>query len=77
MSAQILYAVWSRLHHRGLVVDPAPPAAVLTQFRRGSGVGLPNLKREITATDVSVAERPPLATQAPLMRRRGPLAARP
>ncbi|MFD0972675.1 glucosyl-3-phosphoglycerate synthase [Plantactinospora endophytica] len=62
MSAQILYTVWSRLHRRGLVAEPVPPAAVLTQFRRGSDRVLPKLEREIVVTDVAVAERPPLAS---------------
>jgi len=70
MSAQILYTVWSRLHRRGLVTEPHPPAGMLTQFRRGDGVGLPNLDREISITDVSVQERPPLITLARRMRRR-------
>ncbi|WP_407951754.1 glucosyl-3-phosphoglycerate synthase [Plantactinospora veratri] len=62
MSAQILYTVWSRLHRRGLVAEPVPPAAALTQFRRGGDHALPNLDREIVVTDVTVAERPPLAS---------------
>jgi glucosyl-3-phosphoglycerate synthase len=70
MSAQILYTVWSRLHRRGLVADPVPPAAALTQFRRGGPGTLPNLGREIAVADVSVAERPPLATLAPRIRAR-------
>jgi glucosyl-3-phosphoglycerate synthase len=67
MSAQILYTAWSRLHRRGLAVDPVPPAALLAQFRRGGNRPLPNLDREITVTDVSVAERPPLADLAGTM----------
>jgi glucosyl-3-phosphoglycerate synthase len=68
MSAQILYTAWSRLHRRGLVAEPVPPAAALTQFRRGGDQALPNLDREIEVSDVSVAERPPLATVARRMR---------
>jgi glucosyl-3-phosphoglycerate synthase len=64
MSAQILYTVWSRLHRRGLVTQPQPPTALLAQFRRGGEAALPNLGREITLTDVAVAERPPLAQVA-------------
>ncbi|MEJ3748708.1 glucosyl-3-phosphoglycerate synthase [Actinomycetes bacterium KLBMP 9797] len=61
MAAQILYTAWSRLHRRGMVDAPAPPAAVLTQFRRG-GTALPNLDREVVLSDVAVTERPPLAS---------------
>ncbi|MBE1492276.1 glucosyl-3-phosphoglycerate synthase [Plantactinospora soyae] len=68
MSAQILYTVWSRLHRRGLVAEPVPPAAALTQFRRGGDQVLPNLDRQIEVTDISVAERPPLTTVARQMR---------
>ncbi|MFC6020304.1 glucosyl-3-phosphoglycerate synthase [Plantactinospora solaniradicis] len=68
MSAQILYTAWSRLHRRGLVAEPVPPTAALTQFRRGGNQALPHLDREIEVTDVSVAERPPLATVARQMR---------
>jgi glucosyl-3-phosphoglycerate synthase len=68
MSAQILYTAWSRLHRRGLVTEPVPPTAALTQFRRGGDRALPDLDREIEVTDVSVAERPPLATVARRMR---------
>jgi glucosyl-3-phosphoglycerate synthase len=64
MAGQILYTAWSRLHHRGLVTEPVPPSCTLTQFRRGAGVGLPHLDREITVADVSVDERPPLVSQA-------------
>lgn len=60
MAAQILLTAWSRLHRKGMVATPTPPADVLTQFRRG-GAALPNLDREIVVTDVSVTERPPLA----------------
>ncbi len=70
MSAQILYTAWSRLHRRGLVTTAVPPAALLTQFRRGGGSGLPNLDREIAVVDVSVDERPPLITEAHRMRSR-------
>jgi glucosyl-3-phosphoglycerate synthase len=69
MATQILLTAWGRLHRRGLVVDPLPPTTVLTQFRRGGEGVLPNLEREITVTDVSVAERPPLATMTRRPRR--------
>ncbi len=77
MSAQILYTVWSRLHRRGLVAEPHPPTALLTQFRRGGDTALPNLDREITLTDVSVAERPPLAEIAGVVRASRPAVTRP
>ncbi|HEX8631263.1 MAG TPA: glucosyl-3-phosphoglycerate synthase [Catenuloplanes sp.] len=67
MSAQIMMTAWSRLHRRGMVLDPVPPGSVLTQFRRG-GDALPNLEREITVSDVAVKERPPLASLAPRAR---------
>ncbi|HEX7745239.1 MAG TPA: glucosyl-3-phosphoglycerate synthase [Micromonosporaceae bacterium] len=60
MSAQILLTAWTRLHRQGWVFDTSPPAAMLTQFRRGGAEALPNLEREIVVTDVSVEERPPL-----------------
>jgi hypothetical protein len=31
MAAQILYTVWSRLHRRGLVAHPVPPAGTLVE----------------------------------------------
>lgn len=61
MAAQILFTAWSRLHRKGMVGTPTPPAGVLTQFRRGGADALPNLGRDIVLTDVSVTERPPLA----------------
>ena len=64
MSAQILYTAWSRLYRRGLVTLPVPPASTVTQFSRSAGAGMHNLDREITVTDISVDERPPLRTQA-------------
>jgi glucosyl-3-phosphoglycerate synthase len=64
MAAQILYTVWSRLHRRGLVANPVPPAGTLTQFRRGSDAALPNLDRQMVVADVTVEERPPLAELA-------------
>jgi glucosyl-3-phosphoglycerate synthase len=77
MAAQILLTVWSRLHRRGLVAHPAPPATLLTQFRRGGQDNLPNLDRQIVVSDIAVAERPPLAQTTPPRRRRRAVAARP
>ncbi|GLY93761.1 glucosyl-3-phosphoglycerate synthase [Actinoplanes sp. NBRC 103695] len=62
MSAQIMVTAWSRLHRRGLVTEPQPPATALTQFSRGGTDPLPHLNREVSTADVSVGERPPLAT---------------
>ncbi|AGL18663.1 glucosyl-3-phosphoglycerate synthase [Actinoplanes sp. N902-109] len=64
MSAQIMVTAWSRLHRRGLVSEPLPPATLLTQFRRGGDNALPHLDREIVVTDTVVTERPPLASLA-------------
>ena len=61
MSAQIMVTAWGRLHRAGLAATPLPPSTMLTQFRRG-GRALPGLDREIVVNDVSVDERPPLAT---------------
>jgi glucosyl-3-phosphoglycerate synthase len=77
MAAQILLTVWARLHRRGLVTDPVPPATVLTQFRRGGHDNLPNLDREIVVSDVAVGERPPLAQATASRRRHRTVAARP
>jgi glucosyl-3-phosphoglycerate synthase len=68
MSAQILLTAWTRLHRQGWVLDTTPPAALLTQFRRGGEEALPNLEREIVVTDVSVQERPPLVQVLDRMR---------
>jgi glucosyl-3-phosphoglycerate synthase len=64
MSAQIMVTAWSRLYRRGVVTEPMPPSTLLTQFRRGGKDVLPHLNREIAVTDISVQERPPLATMA-------------
>ncbi|WP_346534583.1 glucosyl-3-phosphoglycerate synthase [Micromonospora sp. DPT] len=61
MSAQIMHTAWSRLQRRGWASPGTMPATMLTQFRRGGSDALPNLDREIVVSDVSVAERPPLA----------------
>ncbi len=62
MAAQIQIAAWSRLVRDGRATAGAPPPKGLTQFRRGGEQSLPNLGREIVVTDISVDERPPLAT---------------
>jgi len=55
MAAQIMLTAWSRLERQGRVVTPEPLNATLLQFdkeRRGRA----------RVSDVSVAERPPLAS---------------
>ena len=64
MSAQIMVTAWSRLYRRGMVTEPAPPASLLVQFRRGGEDVLPHLNREITVHDVGVGERPPLRSMS-------------
>ena len=62
MSAQIMVTAWSRLHRRGLVTEPFPPATQLVQFSRGTEAEvLPQLNRQVTVADIVVDERPPLA----------------
>ncbi|WP_341715976.1 glucosyl-3-phosphoglycerate synthase [Micromonospora sp. FIMYZ51] len=70
MSAQIMLTVWSRLQRRGWANPELLPTPLLTQFRRGGSDALPNLDREIVVSDVSVAERPPLAELRHLLPRR-------
>jgi glucosyl-3-phosphoglycerate synthase len=62
MSAQIMVTAWRRLHRHGQVAEPLPPSTLLTQFRRSGTDRLPYLNRQISVADVSVDERPPLAT---------------
>ncbi|WP_250030726.1 glucosyl-3-phosphoglycerate synthase [Paractinoplanes maris] len=62
MSAQIMVTAWSRLHRQGLAATPLPPTTLLTQFQRGGDDVLPHLNRQVTVSDVSVEERPPLAS---------------
>ncbi|MCG5215980.1 glucosyl-3-phosphoglycerate synthase [Streptosporangium sp. KLBMP 9127] len=52
MAAQIMLTAWSRLERQGRVVSPEPPASLLLQYEHG----VPGV------SDVSVAERPPLAS---------------
>ncbi|WP_229074127.1 glucosyl-3-phosphoglycerate synthase [Actinoplanes sp. DH11] len=65
MASQIMVTAWSRMHRRGLVVEPTPPSTLLTQFRRGGDDALPNLDRQIAVTDTAVTERPPLVSLDP------------
>jgi glucosyl-3-phosphoglycerate synthase len=62
MAAQIQLTAWSRLVRRGDADGAVPLPGLLTQFRRDGDHPLPGLERGIVVSDVSVAERPPLAT---------------
>jgi glucosyl-3-phosphoglycerate synthase len=55
MAGQIMLTAWSRLERQGRVLAPTPPAGTLLQFGLDGRAGL---------VDVSVAERPPLASLA-------------
>lgn len=62
MAAQIQLTAWSRLVRQGRADGSVPLPSALTQFRRGGTQLLTNLGREIVVSDVSIDERPPLAT---------------
>jgi glucosyl-3-phosphoglycerate synthase len=62
MAAQIQLTAWSRLVRQGRADGRDPLPATMTQFRRGGDHPLPSLGRDIVVSDVSVAERPPLAS---------------
>lgn len=53
MAGQIILTAWSRLERQGRIVSSEPPATGLLQF---------TLDRGVTLSDVSITERPPLAT---------------
>ncbi|GAA3314908.1 glucosyl-3-phosphoglycerate synthase [Nonomuraea dietziae] len=55
MSGQIMLTAWSRLERQGRIVASEPPATLLRQFNPD------------TFTNVSVAERPPLASLSAVM----------
>ncbi|MET9340138.1 MULTISPECIES: glucosyl-3-phosphoglycerate synthase [unclassified Nonomuraea] len=55
MAGQIILTAWSRLERQGRIVASEPPATLLRQFHPD------------TVTDVSVAERPPLASLIDVM----------
>nr|PZN48206.1 MAG: glucosyl-3-phosphoglycerate synthase [Actinomycetota bacterium] len=55
MAAQIMLTAWSRLERQGRVVTPEPLNATLLQFDRDG-------RGRARVSDVSVAERPPLAS---------------
>ncbi|GGM86069.1 glucosyl-3-phosphoglycerate synthase [Thermopolyspora flexuosa] len=55
MAAQIMLTAWSRLERQGRVVTPEPLNATLLQFDRDE-------RGRARVSDVSVAERPPLAS---------------
>ena len=62
MAAQIQLTAWSRLVRQGRADGSEPLPTEMTQFRRGGDHPLPSLGREIVVSDVSVGERPPLAS---------------
>ena len=62
MAAQIQLTAWSRLVRQGRADGSDPLPTEMTQFRRGGDHPLPSLGREIVVSDVSVDERPPLAS---------------
>ncbi len=55
MAGQVMLTAWGRLDRLGRIVESAPPATTLTQFRRGAD----GLRWETTET--AVTDRPPLA----------------
>jgi glucosyl-3-phosphoglycerate synthase len=55
MAGQVMLTAWGRLDRLGRIVESAPPATTLTQFRRGAE----GLRWETTET--AVTDRPPLA----------------
>lgn len=62
MSAQILHTAWNRLQRRGWAATDAMPASWLTQFVPDPAS--PSGRRALTS-DITVTERPPLATLTP------------
>ncbi|PXY19166.1 glucosyl-3-phosphoglycerate synthase [Prauserella muralis] len=60
MSGQIMLTILDRLDTYGRLVTAEPPATLLAQFRRGAGVR--GVERELVLTDVSLTQRPPLAS---------------
>ena len=55
MAGQVMLTAWSRLDRLGRIVESAPPATTLTQFRRDEG----GLRWETTET--AGVDRPPMA----------------
>ncbi len=58
MAGQVMLTAWGRLNRLGRIVESAPPATTLTQFRRGPA-GL-----RWATTETAAADRPPLAAVA-------------
>lgn len=58
MAGQVMLTAWGRLDRQGRIVESAPPATTLTQFRRDNG-GL-----RWHTTETAAADRPPLAQVA-------------
>ncbi|MEU6642986.1 glucosyl-3-phosphoglycerate synthase [Saccharomonospora sp. NPDC046836] len=61
MSGQIMLTIVDRLKHYGRLVTSQPPATLLAQFRRGGDAGH-GVERELVLTDLTLHQRPPLAT---------------
>ena len=60
MSGQIMLTLFDRLERYGRLVSAQPPATSFAQFRRGeSGHGV---AREMVVTDLTLHQRPPLAS---------------
>ncbi|WP_167175901.1 glucosyl-3-phosphoglycerate synthase [Saccharomonospora amisosensis] len=63
MAGQIILTIMERLDGYGRLVSAEPPSPLLAQFRGGgSGEGV---DRELLVTDLTVRQRPPLATVRP------------
>jgi glucosyl-3-phosphoglycerate synthase len=54
MAGRVMLTAWGRLDRQGRIVESAPPATTLTQFRRDEG-GL-----RWTTSETAAADRPPL-----------------
>ncbi|MEU8633783.1 glucosyl-3-phosphoglycerate synthase [Amycolatopsis sp. NPDC048633] len=59
MSGQIMQTLFDRLERYDRLVTAVPPATILAQFQRGSSAD--GVERELVLTDLTSAQRPPLA----------------
>jgi glucosyl-3-phosphoglycerate synthase len=60
MAGQIMLTMFDRLQRYGRLVSAQPPATLLAQFQRGQSDN--GVEREMVLTDLTCAQRPPLAT---------------
>jgi glucosyl-3-phosphoglycerate synthase len=60
MAGQIMLTMFDRLQRYGRLVSAQPPAPLLAQFQRGQSDN--GVDREMVLTDLTCAQRPPLAT---------------